>query len=89
MSDLEEAMQNPAKFYTEPAAVLADDRFSPQEKIEILKRWEFDARELEVAEEENMGGGKPDMLNEVLDALQQINSDDSSKDVSPTKHGGA
>ena len=40
-----------------------------EEKIDILQRWKYDALELEVAEDENMGGGEPSMLEQVLESL--------------------
>jgi len=46
------------------------------------------ARELEVAEEENMGGGPPSMLDEVLNALHSLGSEADVAHSPPTKQGG-
>lgn len=83
----EQAMLDPAKCYDKPADLLNDTRLSRDEKIKVLRRWEFDARESEVAEEENMGGGQSTPLYEVLDALKQLGETSTSVEA-PTKQGG-
>jgi hypothetical protein len=57
------------------------------DKIQILRRWEYDARLLEVAQEENMMGGTASRLEEVLDALHALGVEGSSG--AATKQGGA
>ncbi len=86
--DIEKAMQNPAAEFPSPQAVLADQTLSHEQKITILKRWEYDARELEVAEEENMGGSTPSLLGEILLALHSLNAEISVDHSPPTKQGG-
>ncbi|WP_432698395.1 hypothetical protein ACQUQP_08650 [Marinobacterium sp. YM272] len=83
----EQAMLDPAKCYDTPADLLNDTRLSREEKIKVLRCWEFDARESEVAEEENMGGGRSTPLSEVLDALHKLGETSTSVDA-PTKQGG-
>ena len=56
-------------------------------KSEILRRWEYDAIELQVAEEENMQGQNGYILDEILNALHEINADYESHYPAPTKHG--
>ena len=41
-----------------------------------------------MAEEENMGGGGPDVLDEVLAALHQLNAEIDIEHSPPTKQGG-
>jgi hypothetical protein len=53
-----------------------------------LLRWEYDARELEVAEEENMVGGPPSLLREIHNALLELQSDDGAESFPVTKLGG-
>jgi len=36
---------------------VAEQSLNTDQKIQILRRWEYDARELAVAEEESMSGG--------------------------------
>ncbi len=54
----------------------------------ILRRWEYDARELEVAEEENMGGASPSLLGEILNARHALNAGVDTEHSPPTKQGG-
>ena len=44
-------MLDPTMVFKDPTDVIADENLSRDQKIEILRRWEYDARELEVAEE--------------------------------------
>jgi hypothetical protein len=71
------------------AADLLDRRdLSREEKIALLREWEFDLRERMVAEEENMPASEPlaISLDEVLDALRSLGAESQFRDVS-TKHG--
>lgn len=92
--EFEKAVNDPALAYRTPEDVLADPRFDRDAKREILKSWELDARELAVAESENMGGGEPNMLTRVLSALADLADEEgaSGKRAStapkvPTMHG--
>ncbi len=51
MIDVKKAMLDPTMVFKEPKEVVANDELTRDQKIEILRRWEYDARELEVAEE--------------------------------------
>lgn len=86
--DMEKALLDPASVFASPARVVDDDSLTVDQKIQVLRRWEYDARELEVAEEENMGGGPPDILGEVLDALHRLGVEAGGGQQSPTKQGG-
>jgi hypothetical protein len=60
-----------------------------QEKIDILHEWQIEARELEVADEENMCGPQDDdKLSEILLALHELNESIDVQHGAPTKHGG-
>lgn len=84
----EKALLNPAQAFAHPKDVLTEQSFSREQKIQVLRRWEYDALELEVAEEENMGGGSPSVLSEILDALHQLDADVDTEHSPPTKQGG-
>ena len=88
MIDLEQALKDPSCVFESPQHVAASKTLSTDDKIAILRRWEYDARELEVAEEENMGGDAPDVLDEVLQALRSLDAESESGDSAPTKQGG-
>ena len=71
----EEIMTDPAKVYGKPENVRDDKRLSREQKIAILKLWAFDAKELQVAEEENMSGETgPTRLHQVLVVLNEVES---------------
>ena len=90
MVDLDKAKHNPAHLFKKPSNVLADDTLSRAEKIDILRRWAYDEREMAVAEEENMTGSGPDndnILDEILRCLLTLGVNKDEDDPPPTKHG--
>lgn len=80
-------LMNPADVYTEPNQVLQDTSLTRDQKMEILKQWEYDARELEVAEEENMAGGTPSLLREVHKAILALGGSGAADQSPTTKQG--
>lgn len=86
--NIDKAMLDPGSVFKRPADIFSEESLTKDQKIKILRRWEYDARELEVAEEENMGGGPPDILDEILKALNSLDAEVLSEHSSPTKQGG-
>lgn len=86
--NLEQAMLDPSSVFASPAAVCDASELTRAQKIEILRRWEYDARELQVATEENMGGGPAGRLDQVLAALHQLDAGADTQDSPPTKQKG-
>lgn len=86
--DHEKALLDPASVFERPADVFDEPSLTREQKIKILRRWEYDARDLEVAEEENMAGGPPDMLDEILDVLHRLDAGVDVEHSPPTKQGG-
>jgi len=86
--NIEQAMLDPASVFKSPDDVCEEASLTREQKIKILRRWEYDARELEVCEEENMGGGPPDVLDKVLAALHKLDAEVDVKHSPPTKQGG-
>jgi hypothetical protein len=82
------ALGDPTSVFSEPEAVLSRQDIPREMKIEILRRWEYDARELSVAENEGMGGGPPSLLRRVQAALRSIDSGPEQPQAAPTKEGG-
>jgi hypothetical protein len=83
--NLQQALVNPASCFGAPMDVVNNSELSQAQKIQILRRWEYDARLLEVAQEENMMGGTGSQLADVLDALHALGENGSSA----TRQGGA
>lgn len=86
--NIEKAMLDPVSVFACPDDVFKESTLTRDQKIIILHRWEYDARELEVAEDENMGGGPPGMLDQVLSALHRLDAGVGDKPSPPTKQGG-
>ncbi len=73
--DLERALLDPTSVFSAPEQVLARADLSRGQKATILRRWAFDARELEVAADEGMREGEPDLLARVLEALRRLRAE--------------
>ncbi len=86
--DIEQALFNPESVFAAPEAVLTHDGLPKQQKIEILRRWEYDATENCVAVEEGMPGGESDLLHRILVALDQLAGSIDVEQIGPTKQHG-
>ena len=73
--DFEEALKDPASYFDSPQDVVDAAGLEPAQRIEILKRWESDARLLMVASDENMPGGEHQQLQAVQEALRNLGVD--------------
>jgi len=63
----------------DPKHVLTDPSLTTQQKIEKLRRWSYDAREIDVANEEGMGGiPRPSNLGAIQDALRELGANDDA-----------
>jgi hypothetical protein len=91
MIDLNKAKYDPASIFKSPRDVLNDHSLSNSLKIDILKRWAYEEREMEVAEEENMRRANDDhhadILDEILKCLLELDVDSEQLSQSPTKQG--
>lgn len=72
MTDIDQAMMNPVSVFKSPEAVVSAGDLSAKQKIEILRRWEYDARQLEVAGEEGMTGSQPALFARIRAALHTL-----------------
>jgi hypothetical protein len=79
----EELLKDPSRFYERPQAVIDDRTLSSEQKLSLLESWAKDEERLNVATEENMGGGENSRLDEVLSVLARLRESDAS---SPTRH---
>lgn len=89
MVDIDKALVDPALVFKAPEEVLADNELSREQKIKILQRWEYDVRELQVAEEEGMEGPQSVTLDVVLRALRALGAPADTERSAPTKQGGS
>jgi hypothetical protein len=85
--DLDLALLDPAAVFPDPESVVGHPDLTDDEKVRILRRWELDARELEVADDENMLGGEPDVLDRVAAALRQVAGEVPRTPSAPNRQG--
>ncbi len=86
MIDVNKAMLAPTMVFKDPKDVVANVELSRDQKIEILRRWEYDARQLEVAEEEaGMAVRRPEMFDHVVQALHALDVEREIEHTPPTK----
>ena len=86
---LAKALVDPASVFPNPMAIVVDDSLSVERKVEILRRWEYDAREIQVAEEEGFPAKEPDsLLDAVIAALHALGAGPDLEHSPPTKQGG-
>lgn len=86
-----EVTVDPSTMYVSPQALMDDVNLDDSEKLELLRIWEEDVRERQVATEENMGGGSgkaADTLSEIRAAISKFPSSLVEQTERPTKHGG-
>lgn len=84
--DMHQALLDPTSVFTEPQDVVASQSLSNDQKIEILKRWEYDALELEVAEDEaGMIVRRPEMFDRVVEALHSLGVQRDTEHSPPTR----
>ena len=67
----ERALSNPSAIFDAPQQVL-HAKMTFDEKKAILSRWKEDAMQLQKAADENMTGGEPSRLEEIVDALKVL-----------------
>lgn len=88
MIDIDQAMMNPVNVFKSPEAVVSASDLPARQRIEILRRWEYDARQLEVAEEEGMTGSQSDLFARIRAALHALGYWPDPEKSAPTKQGG-
>lgn len=85
---LAKAILDPPSVFVTPQDVLTDENLTTSQKIEILRRWEYDAREVSVAEDEGMPARNGETLQQILQALEKLVGDIDPSKTPPTKQGG-
>lgn len=82
------ALSDPGSVFPTPEAVAESSALTLEEKIAVLRSWEYDAAELAVAEEEGMEGPENGLLRRILLALAELTDARDVERVAPTKQHG-
>ena len=85
---LAKAILDPQSVLDTPQDVLTDEHPTISQRIENLRRWEYDACEVSVAEDEGMLSRDGEMLQQILNALQELVGEINTDETPPTKQGG-
>lgn len=88
LGDMDQALLDPASVFDTPEALLLNPDLSREQKIEVLRRWEYDASEISVAVEEGMPDGDGDLLQRILHALGELSAAIDGEKTGPTKQHG-
>lgn len=83
---LQKAFLDPQSVFDVPENVIAAMDLTRDQKVEILRRWQFNAAEEAVALEEGMPGGESDLLRRILVALGEITGPIDVEHTAPTKN---
>lgn len=84
MVDMERARRSPSTEFDSPEDVVQHAELSRQDKIEILRRWRYDALLLETAQSENLQSDKDSQLRAVMTALQELGVEHDDTDPGAT-----
>ena len=83
------AIIDPSSVFSDPMAVVDDDNFADEQKIKILKSWEYDALEMQVADEEGFPARESgNLLVDVVAALHRLGAGPDIAHSPPTKQVG-
>ncbi|GEO87495.1 hypothetical protein GCM10007920_38540 [Ciceribacter naphthalenivorans] len=86
--EFDKTIQGPASVFTQPEDVLRDESLSREQKVEILRRWEYNVSEEAVALEEGMPGDETDLLRRILIALGAVAGSIDMDLTAPIKQHG-
>ena len=87
--DFETALADPAAYYPDPEAVLADADLNAVQKKQFLEGWALDLSDRQVADSEGMGAGTPGESAAESDFLKRIHAClERLGDVAQTEHPG-
>jgi hypothetical protein len=91
MIDVEKALLDPAAIFKHPQQVIDTNDLSRDQKIEVLRRWEYDVREIQVLDDESTTAKETHAvtLDSVLNALRSLGAPIDVEHTAPTKQGGS
>lgn len=70
--DYDKALLAPAQIFELPMEIVNTDSLTVKQKLKVLKRWEADAHDLQVASDESMTGGEQSRFDEVRKAIHAL-----------------
>ena len=70
--DYDQALLTPQKIFDLPMEVVETESLTIKQKMKVLKRWEADAYDLDVATDESMSGGERSRFGEVRRAIHEL-----------------
>lgn len=75
--NFDDILRDPGEHFDSPTQVLNSSELSHEQKIEVLQRWEDDARQLLRAQSEGMEGENKgaEVLKQVQDALEALGAE--------------
>ena len=81
-----------AKHFATPDVLLADERLSREQKLALLRQWEYDLHLMQVASEENMTsdaapGANAERIRQVHAAAEKLGANLDSDDRAAAKTG--
>lgn len=85
---LDLALLDPASVFATPEEAVDHPDLTPEQKISVLRSWEYDAAEIAVAEEEGMQGPDNDLLQRIILALARLTDGRDAESVALTKQHG-
>jgi hypothetical protein len=81
--DYDKALLTPDKIFQFPMEIVDTESMTTKQKLKVLKRWEADARDMEVASDENMAGGEKSRFGEVRKAIRTLCDSENIDENSP------
>lgn len=77
----EDLLQDPPAAFDSPSQIVNSSELSKKQKVELLRRWEYDADQLQTAESEGMESDHVDtgVLAKVLAALKDLGEHPGAK----------
>ncbi|MGD9671308.1 MAG: hypothetical protein AB7U75_20050 [Hyphomicrobiaceae bacterium] len=82
----QKALLDPQSVFEVPENVIVATDLTRDQKVEILRRWEFNAAEEAVALEEGMPGEESNLLRRILMALGEVAGPIDVDHTAPTKN---
>lgn len=81
-----------AKHFTSPDALLAREDLTRDQKLALLRQWEYDLHLMQVATEENMTGDAPpgnnaERIREVRSVAEKLGAEVGDEGTTPAKAG--